>query len=259
MSDDFHPEFLYRFRPYTEDKHKAWVREIIVENKIYAASPSTFNDPFDCKINFDVSASEEEIVNFSSKLLQKFHPHLSPDQMQEEAREMARSGHWKLIAPDFLSPVVKSMGVISFSSILDDMLMWSHYAESHRGIALQFSAGTIDQVFTASYPVDYRSQYPSIRLVDYGGREQLLQILLVKSVDWRYEHEYRHITFEKGFGYVEFNPELLTGIIFGCEMPDKEKQEIIAMVAARPLKPTLYQARKAEGCFGLIIEEITLE
>jgi hypothetical protein len=87
--------------------------------------------------------------------------------------------------------------------------MWSHYADNHRGICLEFS--TRNEVMCSPQPVEYVSTFPLIGAYSTDPYENL-RLLLVKADVWKYEKEYRLIAQERG----ESTPDdtLMTDINF---------------------------------------------
>jgi hypothetical protein len=82
-------------------------------------------------------------------------------------------------------------GLICFSETWDNLLVWSHYAEKHRGIALGFEVAEQD-IFRVSYITD-RFKIPfcckTKQIID--GEKILTDLLSSKSIDWKYEAEHR--------------------------------------------------------------------
>lgn len=75
-----------------------------------------------------------------------------------------------------------------------NLLMWSHYADSHRGICLEFSLS--NKIFCAALKCEYSSTFPIMTLHDDSDDAALLS-LLAKSDVWSYEKEYRLIVQEE--------------------------------------------------------------
>jgi Protein of unknown function (DUF2971) len=103
--------------------------------------------------------------------------------------------------------------VLSLSQSNDDHLMWSHYAGSHNGVAIEFETEKCELLKTAQ-PISYQS-----RISSYMNTE--VQILLKKSISWKYEREYRVLK-EKSlclgnyFGeHLSFNEQSIKGIYLG--------------------------------------------
>lgn len=81
----------------------------------------------------------------------------------------------------------------SFSRNNQNLLMWSHYANSHRGICVGFDRH--NDYFGRAIAIKYRRHRTSlngINLSDFGSTEDITkQICLEKSIDWAYEEEER--------------------------------------------------------------------
>lgn len=86
----------------------------------------------------------------------------------------------------------KTGGIISFSKVWSEPLLWSHYADNHRGLALGFDLKDLD-----SYPVKYtktRVQLPPNRKVSNSLDEPFdfqEKIGTTKYKRWEYEGEVR--------------------------------------------------------------------
>ena len=76
----------------------------------------------------------------------------------------------------------------------DPILMWSHYADGHRGIALHFDASAAP--FDAAYEVHYSETYPEfpfpISDAD-ADNNKVRAMILTKSRGWCYKEEYRAV------------------------------------------------------------------
>lgn len=101
---------------------------------------------------------------------------------------------------------MKKHGVISFSETYDNLLMWSHYASEHKGIAVEFnidmespfSLFNVNHISGASDlkfgKVNYRKkrEYPAVFGVDDVSMVAE-HYYLTKSDEWIYEKEHRFI------------------------------------------------------------------
>ena len=56
----------------------------------------------------------------------------------------------------------QSFGVLCLSECPDDILLWSHYADSHRGLCLEFDVAGYSGVFPRLHAVKYANEYPDI-------------------------------------------------------------------------------------------------
>lgn len=60
-------------------------------------------------------------------------PYKGPD---EGFRTVARKGFRKSV--EAIAAKMQHQGIACFSAKVDDLLMWSHYADGHRGFCLEF-------------------------------------------------------------------------------------------------------------------------
>lgn len=72
--------------------------------------------------------------------------------------------------------------------------MWAHYAESHKGVCLEFTSR--NPLFFQALRVTYQRYYPVFDMAEEDAQLELL-VLLTKSRAWRYEDEYRLIGLER--------------------------------------------------------------
>lgn len=106
-------------------------------------------------------------------------------------------------------------GLICFSKNWHNPVLWSHYADKHRGICLGFKISD-DLPIQVSY-VNSRFNWPS-KIDDHFAR----QVICTKFAHWSYEDEYRIFTTledpEDSLYYKDFSNELnLVSVIVGSE------------------------------------------
>lgn len=137
----------------------------------------------------------------------------------------------------------QSTGVFCLSSKPDDILMWSHYADSHLGIVIEINVE--NHFFSSLRKINYTLKRPSIDInCDYKNENDKLKyglnIFFTKSKDWSYECEFRDIKListgansdqkdRLGFPIVlyAFPQEIIKGLIFGSRLTKDSKKEII--------------------------------
>ncbi len=116
--------------------------------------------------------------------------------------------------------------IYCFSEINNSTLMWSHYANNHKGVCVEYEVNQ-DSHHRKIYlqqnrflmPINYSSEIPKISgtYFFHNIEENIEKILLSKSLDWSYEKEWRFIDFQSE--YLIKSPFKITSIIFGerCE------------------------------------------
>ena len=158
------------------------------------------------------------------------------------ALEAARSG------VDQARRMNSQLGVACFSENRDDMLLWAHYADGHRGFCLEFD--TSAQPFRKAKKVVYSTEYPSFNYFDLAIRKKFdaASMLATKSKHWEYEQEWRIVN---QFGNVEVQTDamVLISIYFGCAMPVVHKEIIEMLLRGSPTK--LYEMQRSETDFSV--------
>ena len=113
--------------------------------------------------------------------------------------------------------IAKKQGVVCFSRTWKNPLLWSHYADRHKGICLGFDVpdeapDANGRMRSLAFPVEYTAERPQLE-----GRIQLNtrfihQWLSTKYEGWRYEDEVRVFTNLDeeidGLFYHDFGPKL---------------------------------------------------
>lgn len=152
-------------------------------------------------------------------------------------------------------------GVCCLSTNPDNILMWTHYADAHRGICLRFtpickklSKFDNDQVhFEYAYPVTYSVNRPVINVLEKYGDEHLNLALLTKADYWSYENEWRMIGYREGPGLYDFPAICLDGIIFGARVSPEHRQEIMEITKTRIFPVDVFDAEFDANHFRLHI------
>ena len=98
-----------------------------------------------------------------------------------------------------LKELENKSGIISFSESWDNPVIWSHYAESHKGICLGFDV-RMDLPEKVEYVSDRKGISPLSAVVGSDDFEALRGMTATKYAHWEYEKEWRIIL---GLGSVE--------------------------------------------------------
>jgi hypothetical protein len=264
MNDDTNRtdiQHLYCYQRFKEER----MRIQFLHNELFFYSPATLNDPFDCKFDFSFEGCTlEDIKRFHEKALKYSTVRIAFDRLEKGDFDQ---GLWKKNlrknAMDILQSDIDKMGILSLSEKNDDILMWSHYADKHQGICLQFDRARL-AAWKCCKSISYKKKFLSFTEVSHAfpeDNEKLAYLLLLrKSEHWTYESEWRTIVKPDddnlGSRYYKFPDELLTGVIFGCQMTDDKKRAIMDLLKRRKNHVQCYEAKKKESEFALRIEPI---
>ena len=208
------PRYLYKYRPLNENTKK-----IITNNELYFSNPSDFNDPYDCNIPMNDTILIKDLERIKN----------SKDNNLKDIAEIIKL---PTLEPEYIKTMLRNnmnkIGICCFSTLFDSILMWSHYAEYHKGICLKFDILKDPEFFINTLTVHYSSIMPYFDFFSRNNRifEELLQ---TKFADWSYESEVRIFKSKKEIQNNEqknkrifkFNNNALVEVIFGAESSEE--------------------------------------
>ena len=287
------PNSLFKYRTCNEYSFTN-----LEEDYIWMSNPVNFNDPYDCGISFKseplqvsllrsklnyigdymgVYLSKEEILflersnnfiqDFFSITFSKLDSKLTNDELQIFAQSMNNfflNEHMATVE-SYKHMILSSNYVSCFSETNESILMWSHYADYHRGFCIEYdfkSLGISDLRFRMLEPVLYRNEMFDISL--YFNAETIsnntannfvaLYASMIKSSEWAYEKEWRIVisngVFDKEGVLAVPKPK---SIYLGVKVP-KEDRERLYMIAEKRNIP-IYQMKMSENKFLLYSEK----
>lgn len=206
------PRYLYKYWPVSS------VLRFLGNHKIMFSQYTDFNDPFECAANVDAdnSADEWEVYLKSQNA--------SAKNIHDALNEITKNpGKAAATIRNAIHATIINCGIFCMTSQPDNLLMWAHYADWHKGACLKFDL--LEDVSSFNFPkaVKYSNEYYRYNYL----REQTNASIAIwhKSEDWAYEQEHRVI--KLGFhGLCEVNPNAVKEIIFGCRCSDGDKSAI---------------------------------
>lgn len=286
------PSTFYRYRGFS-----AATMDLLCGDQLYFSSPSDFNDPFDCQpevvgdsdlvtlralyrelVNRQVSGEVSRALKAARLKGNKADAHARHRGEKEASNEL---GHVAYLAsdPDYdcsqeeaekslLLCRIKSAllqqydkGICCFSEAYNNMLLWSHYGDEHRGFCIGYGLDRKPD------PVMHQVAYGESRVLKssliaeaiLSKNEQALAeldrcVLLRKAPDWGYEKEWRL------FGNVGTQESclLLTDITFGWRCPETIKHVVISALERRAPNIKFFEIANPRGSFELSREEVDL-
>lgn len=105
--------------------------------------------------------------------------------------------------------------VCSFSQYKDNILMWSHYANYHKGFCIEYAFEDVSRKNPNLFPVMYSNE-----IID--RKENDMRYMLRKSLDWQYEYEWRviDVNYEKNSLYSLVEMPRPVSIYLGCKIEE---------------------------------------
>lgn len=261
-------EKLYHYQTFKTDclaDSKEYLRATLRDRRLFFGHPHGVNDPWDYRPFFDYApmladrAEREHMITFLRATTPQLfnHPHrpvyeqmlLTNDDELKKAVEtwtknlQAELAHRRIYC---LTPFPKNT------------LMWSHYADSHRGICIEFDKN--NDVISKARPIRYTKEFRA--LTAKSIMDDPFQVVLTKAMDWCYEREWRIIgsftqpgpTFLSG-NYVNLPDGAITAIIVGCDNPFFD--EVVSIVSEFAPSVTVERAVRHPNRYELEIVTAT--
>jgi len=154
----------------------------------------------------------------------------------------------------------RKFGMLCFSPHWKNAVMWSHYADRHRGICLGFDVA--DEIAEV---VNYSERRPAIDLSREPEESDIKPLLFLKGPDWRYEEEYRVWTSLEDRDpthcvyFIPFDNRLvLRQVIVGPLCP-VSKAELQPLVLGMKPAVSLVKARLAFRSFKVVTQKLGLK
>ena len=234
---------LFKFRGINKD-----LIDTLVKGTIYCARPIRLNDPFDCQVDIKNSAK-----NAISRL---------SGRKQETLVKLAK-------LKDFFDNIqnsIKSAGICSFSLVIEEPLLWSHYANEHKGLCLTYEIPFQSffepkkQIKGAIIPVDYGENLltdwfikntPEKGKIDTKKFSNSLveKVLSVKGTSWGYEKEVRIICSKEGS--VPIPKNFLRQVCFGMNASESDISLIKKLIETAGYSIEYYQIKRSRQDFGI--------
>ncbi len=226
------PPRLYKFQRFSDRS-----LDNLRNRKLWFSKPIDFNDPFDCAIRIDRDGiSDEELRDLYNRYRQdprfpdglfdaKYVVNGKPNDIFRTEMERGIEG----AIADTIHRNTVLRGVCCFCESCDCTLMWSHYADSHKGFCLEFD--TAFDPFSKARSITYTDDFPVFSVVDMlfsPDKVDSLSMLFTKAECWKYERERRiHSYADTTHQYPQ---ESLKAVYLGACMLDENKTKIRAVL-----------------------------
>ena len=156
---------------------------------IKLATTASLNDPFEKQLSYQLTKTLSKIM-----LDDKFENEIQKEQL---IQALSRA----------YIDISQSFGVVSLTETHENLLMWAHYASSHKGYCIGYNDDLFDEIYKINHSKDdwhgiYKPEkvkYNSERFhkddINMKSNENtlILNAMLKKSCDWKSEREHRSI------------------------------------------------------------------
>jgi len=250
--------FLYKYRNFGEHTDN-----IIKNSSLYLSPIKKFNDPFDSNLSYHQYYAKSAILKYWKDSVKKHKNEALSLGFQSDYIRKAMKMHSKneifveqhnRIRQEHLN----KMGVLSLSQTSTSILMWSHYANNHKGLVFEFEPKYSNSCLAKPMKVDYEITYDVLSYVANSEirEKQYIKELLMKFLDWSYEKEYRVI--ELNFqGEKAFYKDELKTIIFGLKAEQSDINHVMQLCQTNGfLHVKFRKAEAVHGRFELVIKDL---
>lgn len=256
------------FKYISLDGKMSWnyLERTLRENVLIGATLNSLNDPLegkprifndltrdkyeDCCLYFDRSGKQRNEQRLEDSIpFEQLEAHVL--ERLKNTKEMAR--------------------ILSFARRSDSHLLWSHYANSHRGACLHFSLGAFDHPALTAGLVGYTQNRPVLPMSLMARialppetehhpddrkalRSELYRgLFFTKPLDWSYEEEARVIYSTADMTNVPFQKGGLYEIILGAKCNAEDQKKIRSLVKRYSNKVVVRSAKITDDTFSVEI------
>lgn len=236
------PTNLFKYR-----KFDKMTIELLLNKELWFATPASLNDPFEGESSFS------EVI----EAVWRHYPF--PEKELKEYKEKIENQ-------------LQTTGICSFSKTRKNQLMWSHYADEHKGICIGFNERLLRPDDSFIYPLDvtYQAEYPFKEIIErikYFEKipglntknniagDIFYSVLGTKYSSWKYEKE-RRLIFQKSQA-IKFTEKSVNSIAFGLRMTERDKLTLRKLMSGHEWRHIRwFQAVKSKTKYALEFQEI---
>lgn len=257
MAEVLERTFIYKYRSDSD-----FTLDELFHSYIFFSGRDHLNDPFDCfpallKSNPKSDNVRRFIVN---ELTQSF-PMLKGKHFQEIVQNtingLTSGDSYLRHVNSLIDQLSNQIGISCFTTLPDNLMMWSHYANFHRGVCLKFDISRDSLFFDDISEVKYTDKFKPKEVDLERGKEveNFRNLFLTKSEAWKSEKELRLIRVKSG--KYPIKPNALVAIIFGIKITDKFRRDIINSTQKNYPYLEYYQAKPYSDSFDLRFDKLT--
>jgi hypothetical protein len=207
----------------------------VINRQFWASKPGSFNDPYDTPVRW---------IKKQGGIVMQAVP-----QSDGTASLKPIAGRRRLdpqpFEPEEIEKV-RNMGIICFTTEYDNLLMWSHYADQHRGFVLEFEIPD-DAIEFGMFPRLIKVDYEPKEIIAVEGN-RYVDAARYKEKSWEYEQEVRFVVDEgnKLYNWIGLKNDwfdIPRGILFGARSDEPSINALTKIL--RFINPNV-ERRKAE-------------
>jgi hypothetical protein len=254
------PKYLYKYRPFNY-----YLIDDIWNRTTYYANPNELNDPFECRpfIENDDASDRKQLIRILHRI-NTTKLNIDKDMSVHIINSTIEEAHfYRYNVEGYIIERIRSAifgyfkenGILSLSISWRNCLMWSHYADSHRGVCIEYE--TEGNICKELEPVSYKQNdtntlHNTIYVSnikdwaycnsEFSQKEIFRTIFYCKNKRWSYEREWR----DAGTRGINKSPfRKISKIYFGLNCNFNHIKTIISMFSNEKF-PEFYSITKRD-------------
>jgi len=220
----------------------------ILNNSFWFSKPKDYNDPFDSFTPVEFYGNTNQWIEFvknnsnytkekKSKIIE----------IMKNYKNLSNKSHIDLLTE---KRIKDAYCICCFSKCNDNILMWSHYSNNHKGICIGYKTEKINNKELlrfndpriSNYIRINRKQYLPINNVKYSikmrkpfnplydSEDIWKNYFLHKCKDWSYEKEVRIIQPFESIQNICYHRDIINEIIVGCKITNEDEKLIKRLI-----------------------------
>lgn len=164
------------------------ILDSLEKGQIYFAPPASLNDPFEynSRVDFSSKTLSEKVEFWAMGQDFAFLENVTPSEQQRYIDDLEE----QLISLSEILYKNGTQGVFCTCETWNNQVLWSHYAENHQGIAIEFDTEEAE-ILNKPHPVTYTDTVAVTQFYDPIHISVVEKICSQKYLDWSYEREIR--------------------------------------------------------------------
>ena len=253
-------ESLFKFSKFDGNKIEH-IEDLFVKGKLYTSIPKHFNDPFECKPNFIWPNNPSKVQRIRKHLIKVAikHGHKRKSAEALISKNMSKPGFLNEIIYNSLQHTYSETRICSLTTNKENLLFWSHYADSHRGFCVEYNSTVLP--ISYAFKVQYKDEYPTL-IYPSPPSSLGLKPVLIKSKSWEYEEEYRIVFVPEAQRAPKNDGEFLIlsgneikNVYLGVGMGEENKRILIDLITKGPFNPRIWDVSLSKSSFKLMFNE----
>lgn len=250
---------LFKFSRFDENNIE-YLSHLFIEGKLYHSVPENFNDPFECRPHFNWPNSPSKVQGIRKHLIKVLvkNGYTRKNSNMLVSKNMGRPGFIQDKIYSSIQRVFSEIRIASFTTKKENLLFWSHYADSHKGFCVEYDSTLMP--ISYAFKVQYKDEYPE---VIYPSKNDVVNFkpALIKSTAWEYEEEYRIIFVPEAFQpkndgtSLILNDKEMKNVYLGANMTNENKKTLVDMIERGPFNPGIWDVSLSKSSFKLKFNE----